>query len=882
MASRMSIARQRDLLPRKHAVLVGDPVDVATGSVVTSAIDDDATGVGLVFERRYVSGRSHRDGPLGFGWSHAFDQSISLEVGRVVLHDDGREIEFDCNDLLDRVARAGDVLHDATGTLALTSHGHHAWELNDGETTRHFVAMPGTSSADRDRGLSKLSTIVRPNLPLIELHYDDDARLQSVRVDGQAVFALRYDSDGHVESLGDRVARYRYSAAGDLIEAIDLDGVARVYEYENHLLVRETNRNGGAFYYGYDGHDAGARCVRTWGDEGRLHRILSYESGTTLVTDSLGERWIYEVSPLGLILSAEDPLGATTHFSYDDALRLNTVRHPDKTSARDFYDDEGRWVKRRDRDGAIWQMEYDDGGRLTTGVDPQGGRWVFSYDLNGKLARVDDPDNHTTRLEYERGRLSKIIDPLGQVTRTELGPHDELLALDAPNEPAVRFEYDPSGHLQHAVTASGDESRWYYDASGRLVGAMRGGILVQWRRDPEGYVVQRHTEQRLDAYRRDAFGRVVCVSGEGPDLTFAYDSEDRCVSAAVENGVRIDFEHDARGRVSSYAIDGETIGEILHENQTGLISQIQAGGATQTMTWDGCGRLLSCEDTSGKRTFEYREDGLLMSFSAGEHSTTLERNSLGVVLEQTYGETKVLSRDVDYRGNRYGVDIEGGVSISYLWSSSCLLERIAVVADAPFEIDLETAADGARTVARHGNERAEYSFRANGAAEPIQPASSDVACDGLLRPLVGEDGAALIWDEGRLLGEGEIVHLCGPPSDRRLASIEGESLMFASRAEEKNVSLGDTRAAIAKLGLDGSKSDDDRWFGLRPATLLQGIFSRRVWDPRPAPSEGAWNPDAWTPPSLDPEMGHTRLDAKTLMRLLSPFPRPELTVPSAL
>lgn len=875
MASRVSSARLADLLPDSLAHLVGDPVDVSTGAVVTGQVDDRSVKYDLAFDRRYNSRRSGREGVLGSGWSHNFEQSIWLEEGRIVLGDAGREIEFDTLDLLDRVARPGTVLRDATGRLRLTAHGRNAWEVFDGECTRYFLPMPGTSGRDTDRGLSRLSSIARPNLPLVELHYDDHARLTSVRCDGEAVFTLRYHRDGLLESLNDRVMRYGYDAAGDLIEAQDLDGNARLYEYSSHLLVRETNRRGGAFYYGYDGHGPTSRCVRTWGEGGRLHRMISYEGGMTLVTNSLGERTAYSLSPIGLVKGVTGPDGYEIAYEHDDQLRLVSVRQG-QHRAVDHYDD-GRIVKHRARDGAIWQMEYDHGGRLVGGTDPVGGRWVFGYDLDGHLTRVEDPEQHVYRMEYAQGRLTKVIDPLGRVIEISLGVADEVLEISAPWQPDVKFEYDHSGRLTGAVSQSGDEARWYYDALGQLVGAMRGGALEQWRRDPEGSVTHAQSDQRLETYVRDAFGRLLRRHGEGVDVAYRYDTEDQWVSAAREGGPRVELEYDVAGRVSRYTVDGVSSTELERDADSGCIAKLVSEEGTAVLSWDAGDRLVGCEDGAGKRSYTYREDGLLASYSTEAHACSIRRNALGVVLEQNYVDRVVSSKDVDHRGNRYGVEVSDGPSLFYLWASGGTLERIGLVGDVPFEIDFEIGPDAARGVATSGGGRAEYPNLV--ARKPATLATAGDGHDALFRPLATADGDAVLWDEDRIVLSGSAVGVHAVPAGTHLGTVSGEAFAFAA-PDEALVEHAGLDAVVAACCL--ASDEPHSAFELTPTAFLGHAFERRVWNASPRPNAGRlpWNPDVWAPASPEPSVGPVRLDQETLMRLLSPFPAPRLAIVS--
>src|SRR5262249_2213270 len=74
VAARLSGPRLRNLVSKARCFVTGHPVDVATGRVFTDAVDFAMPGeapIPLVFERSYFSSWSHREGPLGRGWSHS-------------------------------------------------------------------------------------------------------------------------------------------------------------------------------------------------------------------------------------------------------------------------------------------------------------------------------------------------------------------------------------------------------------------------------------------------------------------------------------------------------------------------------------------------------------------------------------------------------------------------------------------------------------------------------------------------------------------------------------------------------------------------------------------------------------------------------------------
>jgi YD repeat-containing protein len=860
MVSRTSSARLSDLRPPGSEFLVGDPVDVSTGAVVTSSVDFERLAPPIAFARRYTSDRSDRDGPLGYGWSHAFDQSLWLEAFRVVLREDNREIEFDCAELPDGVARAGDELLDPTGRLRLRCHGRNHWELCSDTDTRHFMPIAGTSPADRDRGFARLTQIIRPDQPLTDLEYDDHGRLYSVRVDGRSMLNLRYDRLDRIESLGD--TRFEYSPTGDLVRVTDPNGNSRSYEYIGHLLVRETNRRGGSFYYGYDGHGPTAKCIRSWGSHGRWHRVLAYDRACTTVTDSLGHRTTYHKDALGLVVRVVDPLGHATSYTHDDALRLTKIEHPDGTSCTVEFDDKGHAVRRRERDGASWRMRYDDTGRLVEGIDPVGGRWHFAYDFEGRLTRVQDAEGHVTRLEYINKRLERIIDPLGRVTEIRLGPDDEILRVDPPASDGVTFDYDARGRLVRARPDTSPEVRWGYDLLGRPIEIASGSDVVRFERDEEGDVIRIERPDHAWHLERDSLGTLTGLHAEDIRLDYDYDTEGRMVRARRSGKSRIEVRRDDRGLVEAFVIDGTQDGLVLRHGSSDRVASIAIDDRIVDVKWDGDGRVIEWSDGGGTRKFAYREDGLLMQFSSPHRACTLTRNGLGVVVAQEQGDVTLQSPHVNHQGERYGLDLGDGTSISYLWSVDGLLDRIAVAGERTFDLNLENSSPPRTIVARtHTKEVSE------------QPA------DALHRPIRDDEGRTLLWDEDHLLRAGDRLHVLDPRSGDVVAIVDNEQLQTQS---DPPIGAGRKLRSEEQAFADsfpnrvGPPRFEDHV--PTPLGLLRQTFACRVWDPivRPFPGALPWLPDEWHPDDGDVILESTRLEPATLMRLLSPFPRPLL------
>ena len=276
--------------------LTGHPVDVATGRVLTSQTDLELFGpLPLTFSRRYDSCVSQRAGALGYGWAHPFEQSLLLERGSVTLKaEDGREIEFSTLHFPDRTIAPGREVYLEHERLTLRCHSAHQFTVTDARgKTREFLRAPGDINP-----VLRLARIVNRLGQQQLFGYDPEGQLETVTDPAGRRLRFSYDrsrrltqvditgTDGGTQVVG----AYRYDDHGDLIQALDPLGHAYRYEYVEHLLVKETNKNGLSFYFQYDGVDSTAKCVRTWGDGGIYDHVITYDPAAqrTLVENSLG------------------------------------------------------------------------------------------------------------------------------------------------------------------------------------------------------------------------------------------------------------------------------------------------------------------------------------------------------------------------------------------------------------------------------------------------------------------------------------------------------------------------------------------------------------------------------------------------------------------
>ncbi|HET6829650.1 MAG TPA: DUF6531 domain-containing protein, partial [Ramlibacter sp.] len=382
--------------------------------------------------------------------------------------------------------------------------------------------------------------------------------------------------------------RYEYDTAGDLVAVIDALGAPYRFAYEQHRMLRHTDRNGLSFHYAYE-HAGGAtadpadpadpghwRVVHAWGDGGLYdYRFENLDAlNERRITDSLGHVSLVKLDERGLPISEIDPLGGQTIYHYDEAGRTTAVTDPDGHRTAYEYDERGNLLKLTRPDGSAIATAYSLDDKATAITDPNGATWQQAWDERGLLVQQVSPLQHASRYEYDtRGQLVAHVNPRG--ARTQLG-------------------YDEAGHLNRLADALGHETRFTHDAQGNLLA----------RGDPLGGQTQ---------YRYDAKGRLTGVTlPSGATIACAYDAEDNLTDYTDENGAATRLQYFGQGEVARRVQpDGHAV-EYLYDTEERLIGVRNQRGELYELQRDALGRIVQETDYWGQaRRYRYTAGGHL-------------------------------------------------------------------------------------------------------------------------------------------------------------------------------------------------------------------------------------------------------------------------------
>jgi RHS repeat-associated protein len=642
--------------------VTGHPVDVATGKVFTDNVDFEFPGpLHLKWERTWFS-TSIYSGPLGNGWHHSYDMALVEDENAVAIRmADGRPAEFP------RLAE-GDEHFDRKEKLTL-GRDDQGYVLRTKDRLAYRFSLQATA-----KGVHPLASVSNASGHRIEFSYDGAGSLSHVTDSANRTFRVNSDTAGRILSIDAPhpekpaewfpLVRYEYDSAGCMANAFDALGYCWSFQYRNHLLIKETNRNGLSFHFEYDTLDAYARCTRTWGDGGIYDHSLSYDHDNciTTVTDSLGNKTLYHWDGSGLVVKKVEPNGGTVHSEFNEFNEL--VKRTDALGqiSEFAYDDRGNRIAIKGPSGVSIELRYEDD-LLVSASDPLGGQWKWEYDHSGNLLRRTDSMGQMIEFTYSRGLLVRMRKLGGAEVLLTHDSQKRVSGIQLEDGSCVERSYDRLGRCTAMRDPAGKRRKRTVDLAGRPVAIEQpDGSVQSYGYDPEGNLTSIQGGRRNVKFGYSGLNRTSYRTEDGKTVKFLYDYEERLIGIENEQGDKYTFVLDANGEMKEeVGFDG--VHRYFTRDLKGRIIETRhPDGCVTKFTWDASDRVVAVDHGDGLvEQFEYRPDGRLMAATTPRFALSFQRDLRGKLLKEIQGDHWVAST-FDNSAFRIGIESSLGTT----------------------------------------------------------------------------------------------------------------------------------------------------------------------------------------------------------------------------
>jgi len=713
-----NLAKSDNLWRAVHRTIcffLGHPVDIATGKVFTDSEDFNIPGpIPLIWERVWHSASTY-NGTLGHKWSHSYDMALSpqyIEEEHVLRlrMSDGRAAYFP-------ILEEEDTYFDRQNRLDIFKDEEGYCVQDDKKLYYRFH--------ENMEGEWKLARIENDDKFNIQFEYDDFNHLQKITDSVGRVFSIDTDALGRITTIHAPhpdhskktfpIVQYRYDKAGDLVEVLDALEHSFRYQYDKHLLIQETNRNGLNFYFVYEGEGTEAKCVHTYGDDDLLNYKLTYEEGKTIAEKIVktpgkatqshfttyyhnGALVTKEIDPMGNeshkeynefydIITEIDALGNRTEHTYDERGNKNSTTFPDSTQIKLQYSQNDNITSITDQMGGKWQWAYDDQNRITEHIDcmenstsyyynnegqltaitnPARGKTLLGYDKWNNIEQITTPDNATGRWKYDKlGRLKAFIDPKGNITRWKYDLMSQVLQIDEPDGNRKKLTFDREGNVIKAKDKNHDV-RFEYQGMWMLKARIENNTRVEFQYNSEEELVAVVNEHgSLYQFDLDANGDIVRESGfDGVKRQYTRDAIGQATSVLRASGIRSEYRYNKMGQITDVIHSNGEVKRFVYDKK-GTLSQALNDVSIVNFERDALQRVVKEEQNGFTISSEYNELGLRKRITSSLGlDVDIERNLMGDVTGMM-AQNNANVWDIRFKRDIMGLEIErimpGGV-----------------------------------------------------------------------------------------------------------------------------------------------------------------------------------------------------------------------------
>ncbi|RYE72969.1 MAG: RHS repeat protein, partial [Oxalobacteraceae bacterium] len=506
---------------------------------------------------------------------------------------------------------------------------------------------------------------------------------------------------------------------GEIVRLVSEAGSARVFSRDTRDNSYFSGAGDSARLVasggGYELHDPNGMVTR-FRTDGKIEHVqdpngnrvtAAYSSPgqLTTLTHSSGASISIAYNGNGLISEVSNSAGRRLSYTYSGSYLTGTTTDDGKTTTYG-YQTAGAASRLHalisiNRGGVTRHFTWDDRGRLASSFVADGQEMaVFGYDSAGGVTVT--AGGGITSLSFEhRGLLSKVVDPLGNITTSEFNADLRLSRLMLPTgdsqsftwcncgSPAsitdelghtTRFRYDhPLKKMTSFTDAKGNLTRYSYDAKGNLLDTTYADHSVErFGNHATSGLPQSHTNRR------------------GQSMNITYTAAGLIDRRSFADGSYDDFDYDTRGnlmkvtehpstgpdKVTDYtydpAVDGDLLRKVTYSEGRWVEYFYDAYGRRERITdsagghtryaYNTVGRLWKVSDASGTLLAEYLYDGAgrLLRINKGNGTWTVyEYDAADRILSLTNHATGGLpnSRFVyayDARGRRTSMETMDG------------------------------------------------------------------------------------------------------------------------------------------------------------------------------------------------------------------------------
>ncbi|OEK08202.1 hypothetical protein A8C32_01690 [Flavivirga aquatica] len=619
-----------------------EPINLVTGAVVYEGVDFELPGpIPFAWERAWYSDSDYK-GMLGHGVHCNYDRSVDFfpeEEALGLRFDDGRMLSFPLLDYGESF-----YLRQEKITLTRAQNGHFVAYSHTEELHYHFEHEVTDNSYNTQQ--YKLTKIEDLRGFKIQFIFKDNRVTQIIDA-ANRILSLEYTQQGFVSQIylktsirKQLMVAYQYDELGNMITITDTLEQSTIMAYQDHLMVKKTDRNGQAFYWEYEGDGINAKCIHTWGDNGWQEGRIAYHTneGYNIITDANGITTYYYYTPEGLVTQIKNGEGDSQYMEYTEFMEPYRDIDEEGNVTGYTYNEQGNQTSIVYPDGSTSQYMYNDDGRILITVDPEGNKRNYTYkkDKPHLVNSIVEPDNSITTFAYNDNQLVSEVKNNSKKSSLQYDAQYNLSAFKDQDNNTTTWVYNHLGQVANISTNGKTQQAFTYDALGRVTHVTNNGEEnTQLKYNAYNEVIQAFNNKINIKFAYTPLGSLQEREENGTKVFFGYDKMEQLKTIKNEHDETYTFKRNKNGEIITET-GFDTLQRHYRRDRAGKVIKVERPNNQFTeYEYNALGQITRTEYSDGTwETFSYNKNGQLIEARNAHSAVILERDIMGRITQE--------------------------------------------------------------------------------------------------------------------------------------------------------------------------------------------------------------------------------------------------------
>lgn len=321
-----------------------------------------------------------------------------------------------------------------------------------------------------------------------------------------------------------------------------------------------------------------------------------------------------------------------------------------------IFHENGQMECQKDANGNSIRFYYDENNRLVKAETSCDAALFYQYQENGKLVCVKDHTDRMVSLEYLKGKLRRVTNPMGARLKYAYSAEGKISSVtDERGTVSLLNSYDKNHRVIKQKFPDGSEMRYeYLDDKKQVVLTERNGSRITYIHDEKHRSIRNIYENGEERFEYNEINqKTLEIDRLGNETRYSYDNKGNISGIINAAGIKTDIRYEEHNQPVYIAVDGKVKVQNHYDQNGNLTETKNALGNSYRISYNKQGQPEALFQPDGSKCeFFCDQRGNITQLKDAAGSThCFVYDALNRIVETVDGNRNITKFGYDHEGN---------------------------------------------------------------------------------------------------------------------------------------------------------------------------------------------------------------------------------------